>query len=447
MTALAAQSHAPPSPDAKVERNAPSPEPLALILRATTLLFANAETTERTEIGGARVAQALGYRATLIPRWDGLTLRLESSAGSWRDVAQVAPAGIDMNKVLATEQAIDGIADGRLRPEDAQSAFAKIAALTPVSLGRFTLSAAVGASALSVIFGAMHPASIALIALSAAAGALIRRALSRASSNLFLQPLCAALLAGLVGGVAQRYQLSSALALVALCPCMVLVPGPHFLNGLMDLVHARVALGCSRLAFAISVVVAISAGLLLGLWLGGGTLPLSPPSRSVALPLDVVAAGLAISAYGSFYSMPWRFLPIPIAVGMAAHALRWLVLSMGTSSYAAAFLACLFVGLVLTPLADRLRLPFAAMSFAAVVSLIPGVFLFRMAAGLVQVAGLGANAPSSLISVVLGDGSVATLTLLAMGFGLIAPKLWAERSRPIGNAAMAMGGAEHVRKA
>src|SRR5215471_8087925 len=197
MTALAAQSHAPPSPDTNVERNAPSPEPLALILRATTLLFANAETTERTEIGGARVAQTLGYRATLIPRWDELTLRLESSTGSWRDVAQVAPAGIDMNKVLATEQAIDGIADGRLRPEDAQSAFAKIAALPPVSLWRFTLAAAVGASALSVIFGAMHPASIALIALSAGAGAVLRRALSRISSNLFLQPFCAALLAGL----------------------------------------------------------------------------------------------------------------------------------------------------------------------------------------------------------------------------------------------------------
>src|SRR5215831_5402084 len=300
MSTLAAHSHDPPSPDAEVHRNASSREPLALILQSTTLLFANAETTERTVTGGSRIAQVLGYRATLIPRWDELTVRLERSSGSRRDVAQAAPAGIDMNKVLATERTIDAISDGRVHPEDAQSAFAKIAALPPVSLGRFALAAAVGASALSVIFGAEHPASIALIALSAGAGAVLRRALSRMSSNLLLQPFCAALLAGLVGGIAQRYQLSSPLALVALCPCMVLVPGPHFLNGLIDLGRARVALGGSRVAFAILVVVAISAGLLLGLWLVGATLSLSPPSRSVPLALDVVAAGLAVSAYGSF---------------------------------------------------------------------------------------------------------------------------------------------------
>ena len=423
MNTVAAHSHDSPS-------NASSPEPRALILQTATLLLGNGETTERTVDGGSRIGQVLGYRAALIPRWDEVTVRLENSAGSQYDVAQVAPAGIDMNKVLATERTIDAMSDGRVQPEDAQSAFAKIAALPPVSLGRFALAAAVGASALSVIFGAEHPASIALIALSAGAGAVLRRALSRVSSNLFLQPFCAALLAGLVGGIAQRYQLSSPLELVALCPCMVLVPGPHFLNGLIDLGRARVALGGSRVAFAILVVVAISAGLLLGLWLVGATLSLSPPSRSVPLALDVVAAGLAVSAYGSFYSMPWRYLPLPILVGMAAHALRWLALSMGASVYGAAFLACLFVGLVITPLAHRLRLPFAAMAFAAVVSMIPGVFLFRVAAGLVQMAHLGAGTPSSLVSVVLAEGSIALLILLAMGFGLVAPLL-AQRPRPI----------------
>ena len=72
------------------------------------------------------------------------------------------------------------------------------------------------------------------------------------SSNLFLQPFSAALLAGLVGGIAQRYQLSSPLALVALCPCIVLVPGPHFRRSCLEcraiarkLLNARVFLRCS----------------------------------------------------------------------------------------------------------------------------------------------------------------------------------------------------------
>ncbi len=60
---------------------------------------------------------------------------------------------------------------------------------------------------------------------------------------------------------------------------------------------------------------------------------------------------------------------------------------------------------------------------------------------------LGANAPSSLVSVVLAERSIAILILLAMGFGLIAPLLtW--RPRPIRTSAtMSADGAERVRKA
>jgi hypothetical protein len=70
---------------------------------------------------------------------------------------------------------------------------------------------------------------------SAATGAMLRRALAYYRTNPFLQPLCAALLAGIVGALAVRYQLSSSLRLVAVCPCMILVPGPHVLNSMMDL--------------------------------------------------------------------------------------------------------------------------------------------------------------------------------------------------------------------
>lgn len=211
---------------------------------------------------------------------------------------------------------------------------------------------------------------------------------------------------------------------------MVLVPGPHFLNGLVDLIRARVSLGASRLGFALLVVAAISTGLLIGLWAVGATLPVTPPSRSVAPPVDVAAAGFAVFAYTSFYSMPWRQLPLPILAGMAAHALRWSVLALGASVFVAAFFACLFVGLVMTPLGNRLRVPFASLSFAGVVALIPGVFLFRIAAALVQVAGLGEKAPSALVSIILGEGATATLILMAMALGLIAPKLlWEQWAR------------------
>jgi len=129
--------------------------------------------------------------------------------------------------------------------------------------------------------------------------------------------------------------------------------------------------------------------------------------------------------------MPWRMLPIPILIGILAHALRWAAISLAGASVATgALVACLVVGTLTTPIADRLRLPFAAFAFASVVSLIPGVFLFRMAGGLVGLVALGRTASPDLLFDVIADGTTAILIILAMTFGLILPKMGIEHFYP-----------------
>jgi uncharacterized membrane protein YjjP (DUF1212 family) len=398
-----------------------------LILAYARVLYVNGQATDQIVLAVERLCRSLGLRGTIVARWG--VLELDAEDGDQRLIARVAadPTGVDMDRVASTTAAIEKLVAGQLAPAAAKTAIAAIAKAAPSPTWLFALAAAAGAVALAVLFGVQHWGAAALIFVSAGAGGILRRAVARRSDNVFLQPFCASLLAGIIGALAVHYQLSSSLRLVAVCPCMVLVPGPHVLNSALDLIEGRIHLGAARLIYATLVIVAIATGLLLGLASFGISLPVDEAGTAVPLWQDIIAAGVAVAAYSVFFSTPASMLAWPIAIGMVAHALRWLTLTvLGAGAATGAGVACLAVGLIMTPVARRRHMPFAAIGFASVVSMIPGVFLFRMASGVLQLAG-GADRTPGLLGATVTDGITAITIIVAMSLGLIVPRLVIDR--------------------
>jgi len=315
---------------------------------------------------------------------------------------------------------VDQVCAGTIRPRDALRETAALERSHGCH-GRWELAALFGlaAAALARILHA-DAGAMAVGGVASALGLLARRELGRRHAPLFSLPFAAALIGGLIAGVAIRFGWTQTAGLCLLVPALMLVPGPHLINGISDVFENYIQTGLCRLALAAGVLLSAALGTFAGGWLVIGLRDVggAPDAAPLTLWTDVLLAGLAACGFGAFYNSPWRVLWISIVCGMIGHGVRFLCLGQGAGLPASTLLACAAVGL-LTNLATRpLRLPFSSVAFAAAVPMMPGSLIYRSLAGAVRLSmsGQGADPLDATRAVV--SLLQALLTIGAMAAGL-----------------------------
>ncbi|MEN3111507.1 threonine/serine exporter ThrE family protein [Uliginosibacterium paludis] len=279
-----------------------------------------------------------------------------------------------------------------------------------------------GAGALAWLLSADWPA-MAVISLSSALGLLLRQELHKHHPVLFALPFVAALTGSLLGGMVIRMGWTQTPGICLIVPALMLVPGPHLINGLYDMLENNMQTGLSRLGLALGILVAAAAGVFAGgyLTLGMTTAPIYHIELApISLWLDVILAGVASCAFGAFYNAPWRVLWTSILCGMVGHGVRYVVMEQGHHVEIATLFACFVIGFMAIRWVSSQRLPFAAVAFAGAVPMMPGTLIYRTIAGAMDISFLGAKAPMELVASTMASGFKAGFVVGAMGMGLLA---------------------------
>jgi uncharacterized membrane protein YjjP (DUF1212 family) len=279
----------------------------------------------------------------------------------------------------------------------------------------------VAAAGLAALLGA-DAGAVAVAGLATGLGLLARQVLGRRHFYMLTLPLTAAFIGSILGCVAIRLGWTRTPGLVLIVPSLMIVPGPHLINGLLDLIDNYVPMSLARLALATAILLASAVGIVLGI-----ELTLSEPliadqgvtAEHLNVLTDMLLAGIVTCGFAVLYNTPWSQVALAALAGMVGHGLRFLALEAGSTLEAATLLGGLAVGVVSAWIARSNKTPVAIIAFAGAVTMMPGWQLYRALGGALQLARIRGETDLPSIAETLGDASQAALVVSALALGVI----------------------------
>ena len=391
-----------------------------LLVQAGRLLLEYNESTGAIHRALAATARALTDEAPHIAvSYNGVAVSL---AGEGPALLSVRELRYNTAVQARVHTILEQVRRGELEPATALARLGRVEADTPrhprwVAV----LVLGVAAASLAGLLGA-DAGAVAVAGLATGLGLLARQELGRRHFSLLALPLTAALIGAVLGGLAIRLGWTRTPGLALIAPALMLVPGPHLVNGVLDLLDNYLPMSMARLGLAAGILLASALGIVIGVEL---TLPGPLPSDQGAdadrltLASDVVLAGIVTCGFAVFYNTAWRQVGMAAVGGMAGHGLRFLALEAGCRLEAATFLGGLAVGVVSGWMARSGKTPVAVIAFAGAVTMMPGLDIYRALAGALQLARLTNETDPAAMAGALGNALQACLVVSGLALGLV----------------------------
>ncbi|MEC5384858.1 threonine/serine exporter family protein [Uliginosibacterium sp. H3] len=393
--------------------------PLRFLQEAARLLLQYNMRTALLEQRLRQAAVSLGQEVQIVPGYRQLTIH--AANGAYAHV-QVHELRINIAVSARVNRIIDELCGGLLSLPEALQRLDEVERVAEKHhRGVLALIFGCAAAALAALLSADVPAML-VIGVSSALGLLARQQLAKHHVSLFALPCVAAFIGALAGGLLIRMGATTTPGICLIVPALMLVPGPHFINSLHDIVENNMTTGLARLALASAIMLSASMGIFLGGWLTLGMTTVAPWDSSVVhIPLwaDMLLAGIAACGFGAVYNAPWPVLWTSIVGGMLGHGVRYLGLEYGAGLVLSTFAACVVIGAFAAGFVERLRVPFAAVAFAGAVTMMPGVLMFRAIGGAMEISLAGTHASPALVSSAFANVFTAGFVVGAMGVGLL----------------------------
>src|SRR5262249_44042294 len=205
-------------------------------------------------------------------------------------------------------------------------------------------------------------------------------------------------------------------------PSLMLVPGPHLINGLLDLIDNYLPMSMARLGLAAGILLASALGIVLGIELTVFQ-PLAAGADGAAEKLnllsDMILAGIVTCGFAAYYNTPWAQVAMAVVGGMAGHGLHFIALQANWTAEAATLAGGLTVGVVSAWIARSNRTPVAVIAFAGAVTMMPGLQMYLALGGALKLARLENAADLPTIAVTVGNALQAAVVVGALSLGLI----------------------------